>query len=78
MGPGSLTPIPGLRSVAQSGTVNHNRLPVDPSHPGAVLLLEFLEPLGITQAGFARHLGSSVQRVNELIKGKRSITAETA
>jgi len=49
-----------------------------PTHPGVILLEDFLLPLGVTQVAFARHIGVSVQRVNELIKGKRGITPETA
>ncbi len=48
------------------------------THPGQILLLEYLEPLGISQAEFARHLGVPVQRINELIRGKRGVTPETA
>ena len=48
------------------------------THPGEVLLYEFLEPLGVSQADLARHLDVSVQRVNELVKGKRGVTPETA
>lgn len=49
-----------------------------PTHPGEILLEEFLTPLGVTQVAFAAHLGVPVQRVNELIKGKRGVTPETA
>ncbi len=49
-----------------------------PVHPGEVLVEEFLGPLGVTQVALAKHLGVSVQRVNELVRGKRGITAETA
>ncbi|MBU1495132.1 MAG: HigA family addiction module antidote protein [Actinobacteria bacterium] len=49
-----------------------------PTHPGEILQDQFLEPLGLTQVALARHLGISVQRVNELIRGKRGITPETA
>ena len=49
-----------------------------PTHPGEILLEEFLKPLGVTQVAFARHIGVPVQRVNELIRGKRGITSETA
>lgn len=49
-----------------------------PTHPGKILLEEFLKPLGVTQVAFARHIGVSVQRVNELVRGKRGITPETA
>lgn len=49
-----------------------------PTHPGEILQDEFLEPLGLTQVALAKHLGISVQRINELIRGKRGITPETA
>lgn len=49
-----------------------------PSHPGEILLIEFLEPWGISQADFARHTGMPTQRINEIVKGKRGISSETA
>ncbi len=49
-----------------------------PTHPGEILFREFLEPLGISQVQLAAHVGASVQRVNELVRGKRGITPETA
>lgn len=49
-----------------------------PSHPGVVLLHEFLEPMSLTQVALAAHLGIPVQRVNEIVKGKRGVSAETA
>lgn len=49
-----------------------------PTHPGEVLLEEFLKPWELTQVGLAEHLGVPVQRVNELVRGKRGVTAETA
>ena len=45
---------------------------------GENMLEEFLKPLGLTQAETARQLGMSVNRLNELILGKRGITADTA
>ena len=48
------------------------------THPGENLLHEFLEPLEISQSEFARHLDISIQRVNELIRGKRGVTPDTA
>ena len=48
------------------------------THPGEVLLEEFLKPLGITQVEFARHIGVPVQRVNEIVRGKRGVPAQTA
>ncbi|RJO64786.1 MAG: addiction module antidote protein, HigA family [Myxococcales bacterium] len=49
-----------------------------PTHPGEILLEEFLKPLGLTQVAFARHIGIPLQRVNEIIRGKRGVTPETA
>lgn len=48
------------------------------THPGQVLLSEFLEPLHLTQAELARSLGIPLNRVNELVRGKRGVTPETA
>ena len=49
-----------------------------PSHPGEILLEEFLGPMRLSQVELARRMGVPVQRVNTLIDGKRDITAETA
>ncbi len=54
------------------------RLPKNPFHPGVMLLEEFLVPGNMTQAAFAHKLGWTRARLNELIKGKRDITAEAA
>jgi len=55
--------------------VPRNRVP---THPGEILLKEFLSPVGITQVQLAEHVGVPVQRVNEIVRGKRGITPETA
>ncbi len=47
-------------------------------HPGEMLLEEFLKPLGLTQVEAARQLGISLNRLNEIILGKRGVTADTA
>ena len=49
-----------------------------PTHPGEMLLEEFLKPLKMTQSELAEKLGVSYPRVNELIHGKRGITPDTA
>ena len=54
------------------------RQPKNPFHPGEILLEEFLEPAGLTQAAFAEEIGWTKARLNELIKGKRGITAAAA
>ncbi len=46
--------------------------------PGEILLEEFLRPLALDQTGAARRLGISLNRLNEIVLGKRSITADTA
>ena len=56
------------------------RLPTNqpPTHPGEMLLEEFLNPLGITQSAFAVRLGVSFPRLNEVINGRRAVTPDTA
>lgn len=49
-----------------------------PTHPGEMLLEEFLRPLKLSQAEAARRLRMSLNRLNELIKGKRGVTPDTA
>jgi addiction module HigA family antidote len=49
-----------------------------PTHPGEILREEFLVPLGLTQVALAEHLGVPLQRVNELVRGRRGVTPETA
>ena len=49
-----------------------------PTHPGEILLEEYLQPLGLTQVALAQHLGVPTQRINEIVRGKRGITPETA
>ena len=49
-----------------------------PTHPGEMLLKEFLEPMQITQQALAQAIGVPYQRVNELVNQKRGITPSTA
>lgn len=51
---------------------------IDPIHPGEVLLEEFLEPLDVTQHRLAVSIGVPPRRINEIVHGKRRITADTA
>lgn len=53
-------------------------IPAVPIHPGEILQYEFLEPLGVTQLALARHIGVSPRRINEICRGRRAITPETA
>jgi len=49
-----------------------------PPHPGHFLETRFLKPIGLNQAEFAQRLGVSRRRVNELLRGRRGITLDTA
>ncbi len=47
-------------------------------HPGEILLEEFMQPFGLSQTRLGNDLGVSPRRINEIVHGKRSITADTA
>jgi antitoxin HigA-1 len=49
-----------------------------PTHPGEMLRAEFLEPLGLTQTAAAERLGIPLNRLNEIVRGKRGVTPDTA
>ena len=49
-----------------------------PSHPGEILQEQFLQPLGLTQVALSGHLGIPVQRINEIVRGKRGVTPKAA
>lgn len=68
------------REAARTGGLAGRRLPRErpPTHPGEMLLEEFLKPLGITQSAMAVRLGISFPRLNEIIRGKRGVTPDTA
>ncbi|HEX7462690.1 MAG TPA: HigA family addiction module antitoxin [Dermatophilaceae bacterium] len=51
---------------------------IAPIHPGEVLLEDFLEPLGVTQHRLAVSIGVPPRRINEIVHGKRRVTADTA
>ncbi len=51
---------------------------IPPIHPGEILLEEFLEPMGISQYKLSKDISVSPRRINEIVQGKRSITADTA
>lgn len=53
-----------------------NKLP--PVHPGEILLEEYLKPLGISQNKLGRDLNVPAQRINEIVRGQRTITVDTA
>lgn len=56
--------------------MNISRMP--PIHPGEVLLEEFLKPMGISQYRLAKDISVPPRRINEIVHGKRAITANTA
>jgi len=51
---------------------------LDPVHPGEILRKEFLEPMGLSRNRLALALGVPARRINEIVLGKRGITADTA
>jgi len=51
---------------------------LNPVHPGGILQREFLEPMGLSQNRLALALGVPARRINEIVLGKRGITADTA
>jgi len=71
-----------MKSKSQTTTENNiaRRLPKNrpPTHPGEILLEEFVKPLNITQTELTLRLGISYPRLNEIIKGRRSVTPDTA
>ncbi len=51
---------------------------LDPIHPGEILLEDFLKPLGLSQYRLAKGISVSPRRINEIVHGKRAVTADTA
>ena len=51
---------------------------IPPVHPGEILLEDYLKPLGISQNQLAQSMRVPPNRINEIVKGKRAVTAETA
>lgn len=56
--------------------MNENKLP--PVHPGEVLMEDFLKPMGISQYRLAKEMKVYPRKINEIVHGKRSVTADTA
>jgi addiction module HigA family antidote len=54
------------------------KLDISPIHPGQILLEEFLKPLGISQYRLAQDIHVPARRINEIVHGKRAISADTA
>ncbi len=68
------------RAKGASQSLVQRRLPSEqpPTAPGEMLFEEFLKPLGMSQSAFAIRLGVSFPRLNEIIRGKRAVTPDTA
>ena len=49
-----------------------------PLHPGEIIVEDFMKPLGLSQCGLGRALGVPPRRINEIVHGKRAVTADTA
>lgn len=69
-----------ITKAPKSAPLVQRRLPTHrpPTHPGEMLLEDFLKPLGISQSAFAIQLGVSFPRLNEVINAKRAVTPDTA
>lgn len=70
----------GRRARNRRGALVGHRLPLHrpPTHPGEMLLEEFIKPFGLTQSELAMRLGISFPRLNEVVRCKRSVTPDTA
>jgi len=55
-----------------------NKTKIPPIHPGEILLEEFLKPMGITQYRLSKDINVPPRRINEIVQGKRAISANTA
>jgi len=64
--------------TSRSSTTTENAGKLAPVHPGEVLLEEFLEPLGLSQNQVALDIRVHARRINEIVLGKRGVTANTA
>ena len=60
------------------GPVDIRRMRRPPTHPGEMLLEEFLKPLGLSQAEASVRMQMTTNRLNEIVKGRRGVTADTA
>ncbi|KNC18569.1 XRE family transcriptional regulator [Arthrobacter sp. RIT-PI-e] len=63
--------------MSNSSTTTENDL-IEPIHPGEILMEDFIEAFGITQNKLAVSIGVPPRRINEIVHGKRGITADTA
>jgi len=61
--------------MSRSSTITEEEL--RNPHPGEILLVEFLQPMRLSQSSLARALGVPPRRINEIVLGKRAVTADT-
>ena len=68
------------RTTTRKEQLVTRRLPSErpPTHPGEMLLEEFLKPLGVSQSALAVQMNASFPRMNEIVRGKRGVTPDTA
>jgi addiction module HigA family antidote len=66
-----------VRKMSNSSTTTEAAL-IEPIHPGEILMEDFIEGFGITQNKLAVSIGVPPRRINEIVHGKRGITADTA
>jgi len=66
-----------VRTMSNSSTTTEADL-IEPIHPGEILMEDFIEGFGITQNKLAVSIGVPPRRINEIVHGKRGITADTA
>jgi len=66
------------RDCTSSRAVDLRRMRQPPTHPGEMLMEEFLRPMDLSQAEAASRMQMTANRLNEIIKGKRGVTADTA
>ena len=67
----------GVQKMSNSLTITEDDR-IDPIHPGEILMDDFIEGFGITQNKLAVSIGVPPRRINEIVHGKRGITADTA
>lgn len=63
--------------MSKSSTITNKPDELHNPHPGEILAIEFLEPMSLSQNKLARSIGVSPRRINEIVHGKRSVTADT-
>lgn len=70
-------PLADLARTDFRGVAVRGARPLPPTHPGEVLLLDFLQPLGITQYRLAKSIGVPQRRIGLIVAGHRAVTADT-